>query len=128
MHVQDNTYFAAIAGQGLVNGYSCASIESEGSTMSSVSQSNVSQETTINREGVENGVSKLGSNESNHHHQSCSLSVAQSARCDKLQVSETKDSLICFLFIIKYLENRQIISWWQQSSEGDIISFFTAIE
>ncbi|XP_014295486.1 dedicator of cytokinesis protein 9 isoform X2 [Microplitis demolitor] len=122
MHLRDSTYFAAIAGQGLVNGFSCTSIESSTSTLSSTSHSIVSQETTIAREPVENGVS-----EKKGH--SRSVSVTQtSSRCDKLQSSEMKDLLLCFLFVVKYLGDHQIIAWWQQCSETEIISFFSVIE
>ncbi|XP_023290391.1 dedicator of cytokinesis protein 9 isoform X2 [Orussus abietinus] len=122
MHLRDSTYFAAIAGQGLVNGYSCASIESDASTMSGASQSNVSQETAIIREPAENGTSE----EKGH---SRSLSVTQaSPRCDKLQSSEVKDLLLCFLFVIKHLGDHQVIAWWQQCSDVETLSFFTVIE
>ncbi|XP_057325531.1 dedicator of cytokinesis protein 9 isoform X4 [Microplitis mediator] len=122
MHLRDSTYFAAIAGQGLANGFSCTSIESSTSTLSSTSHSLVSQETTIAREPAENGVS-----EKKGH--SRSVSVTQtSSRCDKLQSSEMKDLLLCFLFVVKYLGDHQVIAWWQQCSETEIISFFSVIE
>ncbi|XP_034950532.1 dedicator of cytokinesis protein 9 isoform X2 [Chelonus insularis] len=122
MHLRDSTYFAAIAGQGLANGFSCASIESNASTISSTSHSHISQETTIIREPIENGTS-----EKKGH--SRSVSVTQtSARCDKLQSSEMKDLLLCFLFVIKYLGDHQVIAWWHQCSETEIISFFTVLE
>ncbi|XP_018313730.1 dedicator of cytokinesis protein 9 isoform X2 [Mycetomoellerius zeteki] len=122
MHLRDSAYFAAIAGQGLVNGYSCTSVESDTSTVSGASQSNVSQETTIVRELPENGM-----NERKRH--SRTLSVTQSSpRCDKLQPSEVKDILLCFLFIVKYLGDHQVIAWWQQCNDTEILSFFTVIE
>ncbi|XP_015607279.1 dedicator of cytokinesis protein 9 isoform X3 [Cephus cinctus] len=122
MHLRDSTYFAAIAGQGLVNGYSCTSIESDTSTMSSASQSNISQETTIVREALENGNAERKTH-------SRSLSVTQtSSRCDKLQPSEVKDLLLCFLFVMKHLGDHQIIAWWQQCSDTELLRFFTVIE
>ncbi|XP_066583188.1 dedicator of cytokinesis protein 9 isoform X2 [Prorops nasuta] len=121
MHLRDSTYFAAIAGQSLVNGYSCTSIESDTSTMSEISHSNVSQETTIIREPLENGVG-------NKYRHSRSFSVTQSPRIDKLQPSEVKDILLCFMFVIKYLGDHQVITWWQQCSDSEILSFFTVIE
>lgn len=122
MHLRDSTYFAAIAGQGLVNGYSCTSVESDTSTVSEASQSNISQETTIVREPLENGMS-----EKKRH--SRSLSVTQSSsRCDKLQPSEVKDILLCFLFVVKYLGDHQVIAWWQQCSDSEVLNFFTVIE
>ncbi|XP_035734604.1 dedicator of cytokinesis protein 9-like isoform X2 [Vespa mandarinia] len=122
IHLRDSTYFAAIAGQGLVNGYSCTSIESDTSTMSGASQSNISQETAIIRESVENGIS-----DKKRHSRSLSVTQA-SPRCDKLQSSEVKDILLCFLFVIKYLGDHQVIAWWQQCSDSEILSFFTVIE
>ncbi|KAH0567488.1 dedicator of cytokinesis protein 9 isoform X3 [Cotesia glomerata] len=122
MHLRDSTYFAAIAGQGLANGFSCTSIESSTSTLSSTSHSLVSQETTIAREPTENGIS-----EKKGHSRSVSLAQA-SSRCDKLQSSEMKDLLLCFLFVVKYLGDHQVIAWWQQCSETEIISFFSIIE
>ncbi|XP_046736743.1 dedicator of cytokinesis protein 9 isoform X7 [Diprion similis] len=122
MHLRDSTYFAAIAGQGLVNGNSCTSIESDASTMSGASQSNISQETAIIREPTENGTHE-------HKGHSRSLSVTQtSSRCDKLQSAEVKDLLLCFLFVVKHLGDHQIIAWWQQCSDNELLSFFTVIE
>ncbi|XP_012262836.2 dedicator of cytokinesis protein 9 isoform X6 [Athalia rosae] len=122
MHLRDSTYFAAIAGQGLVNGNSCTSIESEASTMSGASQSNISQETAIIREPMENGTNE-------HKGHSRSLSVTQtSSRFDKLQPTEVKDLLLCFLFVVKHLGDHQIIAWWQQCSDNELLSFFTVIE
>ncbi|XP_046607088.1 dedicator of cytokinesis protein 9 isoform X5 [Neodiprion virginianus] len=122
MHLRDSTYFAAIAGQGLVNGNSCTSIESDASTMSGASQSNISQETAIIREPTENGTHE-------HKGHSRSLSVTQtSSRCDKLQSAEVKDLLLCFLFVVKHLGDHQIIAWWQQCSDIELLSFFTVIE
>lgn len=122
MHLRDSTYFAAIAGQGLVNGYSCASIESETSSISGLSQSNVSQETTITREPLENGNA-----EKKGHHRSISV-VPTSPRCDKFQASEVKDILSCFMFVIKYLGDHQVIAWWQQCSDSEILNFFGVVE
>ncbi|XP_015124186.1 dedicator of cytokinesis protein 11 isoform X2 [Diachasma alloeum] len=128
IHLRDSTYFAAIAGQNLANGFSCTSIESNASTLSSASHSHVSQETTIaccdsapENDTIINDHRNVG------HLRS--LSVTQtSPRCDKLQSSEMKDLLICFLFVMKYLGDHQIIAWWQQCSDNEIQSFFTVIE
>ncbi|XP_033225104.1 dedicator of cytokinesis protein 9 isoform X4 [Belonocnema kinseyi] len=122
MHLRDSSYFAAIAGQTMVNGYSCASIESDVSTMSSASQSNFSQDTTITREPLENGTKDLKGH-------SRSLSVTQASnRSDKLQPLEVKDVLLCFMFIIKYLGDHQIIAWWHQCNDAEILNFFTIVE
>ncbi|XP_011300539.1 dedicator of cytokinesis protein 9 isoform X1 [Fopius arisanus] len=127
IHLRDSTYFAAIAGQSLANGFSCTSIESTASTLSNASHSHVSQETTIACESMTTHESDATNDNRKGHLRS--LSVTQtSPRCDKLQSSEMKDLLICFLFVMKYLGDHQVIAWWQQCSDNEIISFFTVIE
>lgn len=49
-------------------------------------------------------------------------------RCDKLQPSEIADVLHCFLFIIKHISEHQMIAWWRNCSELEIINFFTILE
>ncbi|XP_039279988.1 dedicator of cytokinesis protein 9 isoform X2 [Nilaparvata lugens] len=124
MHLRDSTYFAAIAGQALVNGVgSTGSLDSETSTVSGDGSSTVSQETAINRE--EQGGSTTTPNTSHH---SRSVSGTQVIRCDKLQPGEVKDILVCFLFVIKHLAQDQLISWWHHCSESEILKFFKVIE
>ncbi|XP_063975168.1 dedicator of cytokinesis protein 9 isoform X2 [Diachasmimorpha longicaudata] len=133
VHLRDSTYFAAIAGQNLANGLSCTSIESNASTLSSASYSHLSQDTTIACCDSRSNVTVPDNDVTSEHNRKVghlrSLSVTQtSPRCDKLQSSEMKDLLICFLFVMKYLGDHQIIAWWQQCSNSDIQSFFTVIE
>lgn len=93
--------------------------------MSGASQSNISQETAIVRESA----CENGTNNEHHKGHSRSMSVTQtSSRCDKLQPSEIKDLLLCFLFVVKHLGDHQIIAWWQQCSDAELLSFFTVIE
>ena len=47
---------------------------------------------------------------------------------DKFQRNESKDILLCFLFVVKYLSEDQLIIWWQQFSESYVISFFSALK
>lgn len=49
-------------------------------------------------------------------------------RYDKFQPNEVKDILLCFLFIVKYVGEDQLICWWQQCSEGDVVNFFATLE
>lgn len=120
MHVRDSSYLAAIAGQGMLNGCSSVSLESESSTMSADGHSTISQETTIIREPREDGV--------NFKRHSRTVSTSQPIRCDKLQASEVKDILLCFMFVVKYLGDEYLVNWWQQCSETDTLSFFRCIE
>lgn len=101
------------------------SIESDISTISGDNQSNISQETTIIREvrdEVKNGEVK------SHKR---GLSISQSAhmhRYDKLQPSEVRDILIIFLFVVKYLGESQLISWWQKCADVDVVNFLSVLE
>ncbi|RZF44325.1 hypothetical protein LSTR_LSTR006875 [Laodelphax striatellus] len=125
INLRDSTYFAAIAGQALVNGVgSTGSLDSETSTVSGDGSSTVSQETAINRE--EQGVAATTPKTTSHH--SRSVSGTQVIRCDKLQPGEVKDILVCFLFVIKHLAQDQLISWWHHCSETEILKFFKVIE
>lgn len=97
------------------------SIESDLSTMSSDALSVVSQETTIvrdsNEDSLKNGEVKCHKRGASHVQ-----------RYDKLQPQEVKDVLLIFLFVVKHLAEDQLIFWWQQYSEADVVNFFTLIE
>lgn len=119
INLRDSTYFAAIAGQGLVNGAgSSASLDSEASTVSGDGTSTISQETAIQRPESTPATSR----------HSRSVSGTQVVRCDKLQPAEVKDILICFLFVLKHLGHEHMISWWHHCSQPEILSFFKVIE
>ncbi|KAI4466055.1 dedicator of cytokinesis dock [Holotrichia oblita] len=125
MHLRHSTFFDAIAGQSIVNGYSSMSIESDISTISGDNQSNISQETTIIREVRE----EVKNGEVKSHKRG--LSISQSAhlhRYDKLQPSEVRDILIIFLFVVKYLGESQLISWWQKCADVDVVNFLSVLE
>lgn len=117
MHMRDSSYLAAIAGQVLLNGSSSMSLESESSVDG---HSTVSQETTIIRE--------MKDDVANIKRHSRSISTSQPVRCDKLQPPEVKDLLLCFLFVIKYLGDEYLVTWWQQCSVSEILNFFAGIE
>ncbi|XP_045470639.1 dedicator of cytokinesis protein 9 isoform X1 [Harmonia axyridis] len=116
MHFRNSAFYDAIAGQTLINGHSL-SIDSDISTMSD-SPSAMSQETTIVKESTRNGDMKS-------HMRSTSTHVH---RYDKLQSTEVKDLLLMFLFVVKYLSEEQLTAWWQQSTESEVVSFFTTLE
>ncbi|XP_078311765.1 dedicator of cytokinesis protein 9-like isoform X13 [Crassostrea virginica] len=46
----------------------------------------------------------------------------------KLDIMEVKDLLLCFLHIIKYLPEDILLGWFHNSSEFDIIDFFSILE
>ena len=59
------------------------------------------------------------------------LSITQSShvhRYDKLNTSEVRDILIVFLFVVKYMGDDQLISWWQKCADSDVVNFFTVLE
>jgi hypothetical protein len=127
-NIRDSTYLAAIAGHSMVNGFSCTSIESDLSTVSSITHSNVSQDTAIlNCEylDINNEI-----NEQKGHSRSISVShtTVTAPRCDKFQASEVQDLLLCFLFVIKHVDDDQITTWWQQCNEIEIQKFLSVIE
>ncbi|XP_037029406.1 dedicator of cytokinesis protein 9-like isoform X1 [Bradysia coprophila] len=116
LHLKDNGYLAVIAGQKLTNGHSHTSLDSE--------SSNQSQDTTIIRRNPDYDSSIRPS-----HNRS--ISVTQPSvipRLDKFSPSETKDMLICFLFVIKHLSPDQMAMWWQNCTESETVSFFTVLE
>ncbi|KAI5737707.1 hypothetical protein M8J76_015984 [Diaphorina citri] len=117
--IKDAAYFAAIAGQGLLNGASSTvSLDSESLLLSSDNNSSVSMETAIQREDT--------TCTPNRH--SRSVSGTQVVRCDKLLSSEVKDILMCFLFLVKHLAQDQLIAWWSNSPPSHVLSFFKLIE
>lgn len=97
------------------------SIESDLSAMSGDPHSTVSQETTIVRENQEESA-KTGDGKTHHR------APSHVQRYDKLQPQEIKDVLLIFLFVVKYLAEDQLISWWQHYPESDVVNFFTLLE
>lgn len=102
------------------------SLESDISTISGDNQSIASQETTIIREPRDE---TLRNCESRTH--SRGLSVSQSThmhRYDKLQPVEIKEMFVIFLFVVKYLGDDQLISFWQKCADVDVVNFFSVLE
>ncbi|KAL5004607.1 hypothetical protein ScPMuIL_018063, partial [Solemya velum] len=46
----------------------------------------------------------------------------------KLDLSEIKDLLLCFLYIVKHLSEDILKGWFNNSSEFDVIDFFSVLE
>lgn len=116
--LKDTNYFAAIAGQPqkMSNGHSTHSLDSECSALS---------DTTLARSGQTDSTITLrpGHNRS--------ISVLQPAiiqRLDKFSEAETKDMLICFLFIVKHIAPEYMIMWWQNCTESETVAFFGILE
>ncbi|CAH0557569.1 unnamed protein product [Brassicogethes aeneus] len=116
MHIRNSAFFDAIAGQSLINGNS-RSIDSDLSTMSGDAQSTLSQDTTLIKDEQKNGEVK-----------SHTRTTSQVQRYDKLQPQEVKDVLLIFLFVVKYLSEEQLIMWWEQYSDSDVVNFFAILE
>lgn len=118
LHLKDNNYLAAIAGQQrLINGHSMTSLDSECSAVSQDATLNINSDThsdiTI-RPG---------------HNRSISVVQPQMMpRLDKFSVVETKDLLLCFLYIVKHVAAEQMILWWQNCTESETISFFGVLD
>lgn len=116
MHMRNSAYLDAIAGQSLINGNS-RSIDSDLSILSGDAQSTVSQDTAVVKEDLKNGEFK-----------SHTRSTSHVQRYDKLQPQEVKDMLLIFMYVVKYLSEEQLVMWWQQYSETDVVNFFTILE
>lgn len=115
---KDSNYFAAIAGQGhtptnMSNGHSTHSLDSECSVMSnnlSLGRFNSNTDSTITLRP------------------SHTAQPSVTKRLDKFSEIETKDILICFLFVIKHMAPEHLVIWWQNCTEGETISFFHILE
>ncbi|XP_018332779.1 dedicator of cytokinesis protein 9 [Agrilus planipennis] len=122
MHLRNSVFFDAIAGQSVVNGNSSMSLESD---ISGDALSITSLETTIIREPRDES---LRNGEAKSHHRGLSTASPHLQRYDKLQPTEVKDVLLCFLFVVKYVGEECLISWWQQCADSDVVNFFCVLE
>lgn len=120
-HLRNSAFFEAIAGQSVLNGTNSMSIESDLSVMSGDAHSAASQETTVVRDGQDENV-KNGEVKSHHR------AASHVQRYDKLQPQEVKDVMLIFLFVVKYMAEDQLITWWQQYTETDVVNFFSVLE
>ncbi|XP_028129258.2 dedicator of cytokinesis protein 9 [Diabrotica virgifera virgifera] len=118
MHIRNSAFFEAIAGQSLVNGNSM-SIDSDISAASEDAQSFISQDTTITKnENLRNGDTKSSHTRTTSH----------ILRYDKLQPQEVKDVLLIFVFVVKYINEDQLLLWWGNYTDADVVNFFTVME
>uniref|UniRef100_A0A182JHE5 Dedicator of cytokinesis protein 9 n=1 Tax=Anopheles atroparvus TaxID=41427 RepID=A0A182JHE5_ANOAO len=122
LHLKDTSFLAAIAGQtssNLSNGHSTSSLNSECSTLS--------QDGTV---VIRNHFNESHANSARPSH-ARSVSVTQPTiiqRTDKFSVSETKDLLISFLFVVKHLSPDHMIAWWHNCTESETVQFFTVLD
>ncbi|KAB0797571.1 hypothetical protein PPYR_08564 [Photinus pyralis] len=126
-NLRNSAFFDAIAGQSVVNGNSCISLDSD---FSGDANSITSQETTIVREARDDSTKSdsYKNEESTSHRRGLSVTSPLLQRYDKFQQHEVKDVLLCFLFIVKYIGDDQLVSWWQQCNDGDTVNFFSVLE
>lgn len=121
LFLKDTNYLAAIAGQQQIlgNGHSTNSLNSECSALSN-------DTATIRSLDTQSDTTLRPS-----HTRSISMAVAQPLlipRLDKFSEIETKDLLICFLFVVKHLSQDQMILWWQNCTESETIAFFGILD
>uniref|UniRef100_A0A182T2D9 C2 DOCK-type domain-containing protein n=1 Tax=Anopheles maculatus TaxID=74869 RepID=A0A182T2D9_9DIPT len=121
LHLKDTSFLAAIAGQTapLSNGHSSSSLNSECSTLS--------QDGTV---VIRNRFNESCANSTRPSH-ARSVSVTQPTiiqRTDKFSVTETKDLLISFLFVVKHLSPEHMIAWWHNCTESETVQFFTVLD
>uniref|UniRef100_A0A182VSH9 Dedicator of cytokinesis protein 9 n=1 Tax=Anopheles minimus TaxID=112268 RepID=A0A182VSH9_9DIPT len=121
LHLKDTSFLAAIAGQStpIANGHSTSSLNSECSTLS--------QDGTV---VIRNQFNESCANSSRPSH-ARSVSVTQPTiiqRTDKFSVTETKDLLISFLFVVKHLSPEHMIAWWHNCTESETVQFFTVLD
>ncbi|XP_053664214.1 dedicator of cytokinesis protein 9 [Anopheles marshallii] len=121
LHLKDTSFLAAIAGQSpaLSNGHSNSSLNSECSTLS--------QDGTV---VIRNQFNESCANSARPSH-ARSVSVTQPTiiqRTDKFSVTETKDLLVSFLFVVKHLSPEHMIAWWHNCTESETVQFFTVLD
>ncbi|XP_077554523.1 dedicator of cytokinesis protein Ziz isoform X2 [Haemaphysalis longicornis] len=138
-HNRDSNYLSIIAGQvplphmgvTFANG-SCTSLESESSTPSSSSAKDVDMPMRNGDIGAPmQCLTRDGSLVNKGHARSQSLPFASPTgivRYDKFEPAEIKDLLVCFLYIIKQLNEDLLIGWWQQCRDSDLLDFFHLLE
>ncbi|ELK36708.1 Dedicator of cytokinesis protein 9 [Myotis davidii] len=64
---------------------------------------------------------------SEEHQQSGTLGNTM-VRCDKLDQSEIKSLLMCFLYILKSMSDDALFTYWNKASTSELMDFFTISE
>ena len=84
-----------------------------------------------NRRGIQRGSGAFQQHQTpNHaaHHEGGNNNNAVVVRFDKLDPVEIKDLLVCFLHLVKGVDDDVIVGWWEQASEYEILDFFGLLE
>lgn len=45
-----------------------------------------------------------------------------------MSAEEVRDVLLCFLFVLKYLDDDRLVEWWKTHSQAQQQSFFNVLE
>ncbi|XP_043853653.1 dedicator of cytokinesis protein 9 isoform X4 [Dromiciops gliroides] len=61
-------------------------------------------------------------------HQQSGTSGSSVVRCDKLDQSEIKSLLMCFLYILKSMSDDALFTYWNKASTSELMDFFTISE
>ncbi|XP_078227908.1 dedicator of cytokinesis protein 9 isoform X13 [Callithrix jacchus] len=67
------------------------------------------------------------SNSLDKHQQNSTLGNSM-VRCDKLDQSEIKSLLMCFLYILKSMSDDALFTYWNKASTSELMDFFTISE
>ncbi|XP_036367208.1 dedicator of cytokinesis protein 9 isoform X3 [Octopus sinensis] len=126
IHKRDSSYFDVIAGRAPPQSVSNLNLgEPEQLELLALQQSNLVIQATR-------------ANSSSHSHlrtqsvggpvQTAPFQTTMYSRYDKLDTTEVKDLLICFLHILKYLPEDILLGWFNNSSEFNVLDLFSLLE
>lgn len=129
---RDSNFLSIIAGQVQIqpsvtfaNG-SCNSIDSNTSNPSTLSEKSKESEILVKEK---DGTESLEDYKCHTRSQSFPFSSSSSMlHFDKMDSAEMKDLLVCFLYIVKHVNEELLIGWWHHCSEYDILDFFQILE
>jgi hypothetical protein len=58
----------------------------------------------------------------------CRLLISRLFRYGVMSKDEVRDVLYCFLFVLKYINDDQLIDWWGHCSPSHLNAFFSILE
>ncbi|XP_076304439.1 dedicator of cytokinesis protein Ziz isoform X14 [Tachypleus tridentatus] len=130
---RDSSYLSMIAGQVPLSHQSVTFVNGSSSSIESSSSSTVSSVFEIKPEDDVSfkEVWTSGQSLSKSHVRSHSMPFASTmgpVRYDKLEPQEVKDLLLCFLYIMKHLNEELLIGWWQHCTQENTLDFFHILE
>ncbi|XP_040599241.1 dedicator of cytokinesis protein 9 isoform X1 [Mesocricetus auratus] len=65
---------------------------------------------------------------SRQEHQQSGMLGSSVVRCDKLDQSEIKSLLMCFLYVLKSMSDDALFTYWNKASTAELMDFFTISE